>query len=147
MHEKGGFLMAFTPNTRVYLIDTPLDNKYKNTIHFDDIGDQHSYFFNNKKHEYDNVTYQRKNNSIRVDEHIDNLWDVNYVAYQNGSFNDKWFYAFITRMEYVSDRATDIFIETDVFQTWLFDVEIKESFVVREHVDDDTIGKHLVDEQ
>jgi hypothetical protein len=67
--------------------------------------------------------------------------------YQNSNFGDKWFYAFITKMEYVSDRATDIFIETDVYQTWLFECNLKDSFVIREHVKDDTIGKHLVDEQ
>lgn len=141
--------MAFTPNSRVYLIDTPLDNKYKNTIHFDDIGDQHTYFAGraNNGHAFEGVTYQRKDNMIVVDEHIDNLWDANYVMYQNANFNNKWFYAFITRMEWGSDRSTKVYIETDVFQTWLFDVEIKESFVVREHVDNDTIGKHLVDEQ
>jgi hypothetical protein len=139
--------MAFTPLSKVYLIDTPLDNTYKNTIHFDDIGDQHLYFFNHKLHEFEGVTYMRKDNYFDVREHIDNLWNVNYAAYQNYNFGTKWFYAFITKMEYINDHTTRIFIETDVYQTWLFDVQIKPSFVVREHVADDTIGKHLVDEQ
>jgi hypothetical protein len=139
--------MAFTPSSRVYLLDTPLDNKYKNQIHFTNSANQYSYFFAQRKHYFEGVTYQRKNNIIRVDEHIDNLWNVNYVMYQNTNFNSKWFYAFITKMEYVSDRATDIHIETDVYQTWLFACSIKKSFVVREHVNDDTIGLHLVDEQ
>lgn len=139
--------MAFTPSSRVYLLDTPLDNTYKNTLHFATLANQQKYFLARVKHEFEGVTYQRKNNIIRVDKHIDDLWNVNYVMYQNTNFNTKWFYAFINNMEYVSDRATDIFIETDVYQTWLFDVELKKSFVVREHVDNDTIGAHLVDEQ
>lgn len=139
--------MAFSPHTRVYLLGTPLDNKYKNELLFDLPISQYNYFIARKKHEFTDVTYQRKDNKISVDAHIDTLWDSNYVMYQNTNFGNKWFYAFILKMEYVSDRTTDIFIETDVFQTWLFDIEIQPSFVVREHVADDTIGKNLVDEQ
>lgn len=139
--------MAFTPNSKVYLLDTPLDNKYKNTLHFLTQSAQYNYFIGTQKHTFEGVTYQRKNNVIRVDAHIDTLWDSNYVMYQNTNFGSKWFYAFITKMEYVSDRATDIHIETDVYQTWLFDTTLKKSFVVREHVANDAIGANLVDEQ
>lgn len=140
--------MAFTPNSKVYLLDTPLDNKYQNEIHFTTKEAQTAYFLSRIKHdEFEGVTYLRKDNVIRVDGHIDYLWDSNYVMYQNSNFGSKWFYAFITKKEYVSDRATDVYIETDVYQTWLFDCELKTSFVVREHVADDSIGAHLVDEQ
>lgn len=139
--------MAFSPLTRVHLIDAPLDNKYKNELLFDHLIGQQGYFQARIKHTFNNITYQRKDNKIIVNENIDNLWDSNYVMYQNANFNDKWFYAFITKMEWLSDHSTAVYIETDVFQTWLFDIEIQESFVVREHVSDDTIGKHLVDEQ
>lgn len=138
--------MAFTPSSRVYLLDTPLDNTYKNELRFTTREGQYSYFMGRTKHSFEGVTYQRKNDVMRVDAHIDSLWDVNYVMYQNTNFGTKWFYAFITKMEYVSDRATDIFIETDVYQTWFFEFSIEECFVVREHVADDTRGLHLKDE-
>jgi hypothetical protein len=139
--------MAFTPNSTVYLLDTPLDNTYKNTLHFESKTEQYNYFLSCLKHSFEGVTYQRKDNSIRVNKNIDALWNSNYVMYQNENFSSKWFYAFITKMEYVSANVTDIFIETDVYQTWLFDTKLKKSFVVREHVKDDTIGSNLVDEQ
>lgn len=41
---------------------------------------------------------------------------------------------------------TNIYIETDVFQTWQFDFIYKRSFVEREHVNDDTIGLHTIPE-
>ena len=41
---------------------------------------------------------------------------------------------------------TNIYIDTDVFQTWQFDFIYKRSFVEREHVNDDTIGKHTYPE-
>ena len=138
--------MVFTPISAVYLLDVPLDNTQKNQLYFETVGAQYGYFTSRIVKSFNYVTYIRKDNKIRVQEEIDNLWNCNYVMYQNGNFANKWFYGFITRMEYVNESTTDLYIETDVFQSWLFDVTINDSFVVREHVKDDTIGKHLVDE-
>ena len=139
--------MAFTPMSAVYLLDTPLDNTNKNQLLFSTVGAQWEYFKGRIKHTFEYVTYQRKDNTIRVNKHIDDLWNVNYVMYQNGNFSNKWFYAFINKMEYISDNVTEIYIETDVYQTWLFETTLKPSFVVREHVRNDTIGANMVDEQ
>lgn len=138
--------MAFTPHTVVYLLDTPLSNDYKNQIHFPDKSSQYSYFSGRIKHTLRDVTYQRKDNVIKADMNIDDLWNVNYVMYQNKNFGSKWFYAFITDMKFVSGNCTEIMIETDVYQTWLEEVDLLSSFVVREHVTDDGIGKNLLDE-
>ena len=139
--------MAFTPMSTVYLLDTPLDKDNKNQLHFSNVHNQFSYFKTRVKHTFESVTYQRKDNRIRVNKNIDHLWDVNYVMYQNANFANKWFYAYITRMEYVSDVVTDIFIDTDVYQSWLEETTLKASFVIREHVINDTIGFNMVDEQ
>jgi hypothetical protein len=130
----------------VYLLDTPLDNTYKNQLHFDLISEQRQYFNGRIKHKFDDVTYNRKDSVIRVNKNIDLLYNSNYVMYCNVPMSNHYFYAFITKMDYVSENVTDIHIETDVYQTWMFDVDLKKSFVVREHVSDDTIGKHRVDE-
>ena len=52
--------------------------------------------------------------------------------YQNANYGDKWFYAFIVNMKYISDYTTEIEILTDAFQTWQFDIIFKQSFVERE---------------
>lgn len=54
--------------------------------------------------------------------------------YQNENYGKKWFYAFITNMTYENDGMTSITIATDVFQTWQFDINFKESFVEREMI-------------
>lgn len=138
--------MAFTPNSTVYLLDIPLDNGYKNQIHFSSLSAQYSYFSNHVKHRFNDVTYQRKDNTIQVNKNIDDLWNVSYVMYRNDNFNTKWFYAFITKMEYVNANVTSISIETDVYQTWLQECTLKKSFVVREHVNNDIIGVNIIDE-
>lgn len=138
--------MTFTPTSAVYLLDIPLDNTNKNQLYFDTANEQYTYFLSRVKKVFAQVTHIRKDNKIRVQEEIDNLWNCNYVMYQNDSISNKRFYCFITKIEYVNENTTDLYIETDVFQTWLFDITINKSFVVREHVRNDTIGTNLVDE-
>ena len=52
-------------------------------------------------------------------------------------------------MEYVSDYNTKISISTDVFQTWQFNIQFKESFIEREmiNVDEDIPGANLLPER
>ena len=37
-------------------------------------------------------------------------------------------------MRYINDGMTEILIQTDVYQTWQFDITFKESFVEREMI-------------
>ena len=78
--------------------------------------------------------------------HIDTILEYNYCIYQNDNYSNKWFYAFIANMKYINDNNTEITIKTDVFQTWQFDIIYKNSFIEREHVNNDTIGLNTVDE-
>ena len=66
--------------------------------------------------------------------------------YQNDKWSDKWFYAFIKNVTYDNTGMSYIEIETDVWQTWMFDITFKNSFIEREHVNDDTFGLHTVPE-
>lgn len=138
--------MAGVNITKVYLLDVPLENDYKNTLYFTSKANQQAYFQSRIQKSYTDFSYQRKDFKIRVPDHIDNLYNCNYVMYQNSAYSNKWFYAFITKLEYVDDGRTDIYIETDCIQTWYFDFEVKQSFVEREHVSDDTVGLHTVPE-
>lgn len=133
--------------TEVRLLSVPLENDYLHTIYFPDKATQETYFKGKTKHTMQNCTYQRADNYIRFDKPIENVINSNYVMYRNTAFSDKWYYAFITKMEYKDDTVTLVYIETDVIQTWLFDYTVKPSFVEREHVIDDRIGANTVPEQ
>jgi hypothetical protein len=138
--------MAFVPSSVVYLLNTPLDKTYKNQIYFTSKDSQEDYFISCRVKSYADFTYLRKDNIIRVPAHADELYNCNYVMYRNSSYGTRWFYCFITDIKYVNDGCTELTIETDVFQTWLFDVTFMRSFVVREHVSDDSIGAHIIQE-
>lgn len=132
--------------TKVYLLNVPLESDYKNTLYFANANDQQAYFQTRIVRSYTDFSYQRKDHVIRIPEEYDDIYHVNYVMYQNTAYSNKWFYAFITELRYVNDGMTEATIETDVMQTWMFDYTIKESFVEREHVNDDTIGLHTYPE-
>lgn len=132
--------------TKVYLLNVPLESDYKNTLYFANASAQQSYFQSCIQKSYTDFSYQRKDHIIRVPAQFDTLVNCNYVMYQNTAYSNKWFYAFITKMEYIDDGRTDVHIETDVMQTYMFDITIKSSFVEREHVNNDTIGDHTVPE-
>lgn len=138
--------MAVTPHTNLRLIKLPIELDSKNQLTFGSITTQTNYFLSLNHLEVDNFTYQRRDNVIRYPEHIDNIIMFNYVMYRNDNYTNKWFYAFITNMRYINDNMTEIEIKTDVFQTWQFNLEYKQSFVEREHVTDDTIGLHTIPE-
>ena len=140
--------MAITPQTTLRLIKVPLNLDNKNQITFQTELAQRQYFLSLPHIEIDEISYQRKDSVIYFPEHIDNLIEYNYVMYLNENYTNKWFYAFITNMEYENDYNTKISITTDVFQTWQFDLQFKESFIEREmiNVNDDIPGANLIPE-
>lgn len=143
--------MLIAPDSTIrFYSGIPLDNTYNHTLWFDSIDWQNSYFHygNNKlKRTVTGSTYQRVNNNrIRVPFSADELYDCNYLAFQNTGFGNKWFYAFVNKVEYVNNRTCEVEFEIDVMQTYLFDIDLGQCYVEREHSSVDTIGSNIVDE-
>lgn len=132
--------------TKVHLLSIHLENDYKHTLFFESESAQSTYFQGKIEHSFTDFTYQRKDNKIRIGVEYDTIFNCNYVMYQNTAYSNKWFYCFITDMKYISEGVTEIYIETDVIQTYMFDIEIKKSFIEREHTKDDTTGLNTVPE-
>lgn len=140
-------MSVITPSSDLYLIRSPLEADMKHQLDFANEEAQFTYFTTNlDKKYYDEFTYIRKDNMIKVNECIDDILTYNYIIYRNESYGSKWFYAFITRMEYVNNETTAIYFSLDVWQTWQFNLVLRRSFVEREHVDDDSVGLHTIDE-
>ena len=139
-------MITITPQGQVYLCKTPLENDYKNQLTFANANSQLTYFNSTIQKTFDNYTYIKKDNVVKVGANIDEIIDCNYLFYKNTGFTNKRYFCFITNMEYVSENCTQITFETDCYQTWLFQIEYKQSFVEREHVNDDTVGLHTVPE-
>lgn len=134
--------MYIQPNTVIKILQgVPLDNTYKHTIYFSNKTAQQTYFNTKVVKTFTNLSYQRVNRSVcRLPICADEIYNCNYMMFQNTSFGNKFFYAFITGVEYVSNDVCEVQFEIDVIQTWQTDIQFKECYVVREHAMSDNIG-------
>lgn len=143
-------MTAVTPDSKIRLIKCPLRLDDNNQITFSNVSAQTTYF-QSLPYIYENdMTYVRKDGVIRIGTSdsvkYEDILEYNYCMYQNTHYENKWFYAYVTKVEYINDGRCDVTIETDAFQTWQFDLVYKNSFIEREHVNDDTRGAHTVPE-
>ena len=140
--------MYITPQTNIRLLrNCPCDPDYTNTLHWYSVAAQTAYFQSLTKYNLNNYSYTRyANNKLRVEILADNLYDVNYMMFQNSAFGSKWFYAFITNIEYLNNVTTEITFEIDEMQSWYLDYTLNRCFVERQHSLTDEIGDNILPE-
>ena len=147
--------MVIVPDSDIILIKSPLKLDNYNQMTFSNATSQYNYFISLPHLEYDGCTYVRKDGVIRYDTdkevnpnapRFEDLLGYNYCMYRNDSYSNKWFYAYVSDIKYINDGMSEVTIETDVFQTWQFDLNYMNSFIEREHVSDDSVGLHTFPE-
>ena len=139
--------MTIEPQSNIKLLsNVPLDNTYKDTLTFGSLSAQSSYFSGKARYSFSSCRYQRETGQMFVECNAEDVFDCNYVMFQNANFGSKWFYAFIQRIDYLNPKTTAITFELDVLQTWYYEYTVKECFVEREHVANDAIGANTVPE-
>lgn len=152
--------MYIAPNSTIcFLRNVPLDTTFDHTLWFTNEVTQRWYFTTKIKptttdpilgtysFEVGNTTYQRYGKGVlRVQIPSDLLYDCNYLMFQNTSYGSKWFYAFITKVDYVNNVTSSVQYMIDPMQTWYFDYTLMDSFVDREHSSTDVIGENIYPE-
>lgn len=151
--------MAYiAPNTTVQFLNVPFDTDYENTMYFASLAAQGVYMDSKviSGLTVGSNSYQRKGRGvIRVgwvadttsgNSVIKNLYNANYMRYKNTNYENKWFYAFVTHVEYINNNTCDVFFSIDVMQTYLFDYTMLECFIERQHTVTDDVGEHTVPE-
>ena len=140
--------MNIAPDSKIYFLQNiKLDDGYINTLNWSSLADQERYFRSNTYVFVDALSYIRyADGVIRIKGSMRTFYKCNYMMFQNTSFENKWFYAFIKKIEYVNNSTVEITYDIDVFQTWFAVPRFNNVFVEREHVADDTVGKHTIDE-
>lgn len=83
---------------------------------------------------------------IRVQCNIGDINMADYLFYLEPSYENRWFYCFITNILYINDNVTEIHFIEDVFMTWCNDMTLGSSFVVRESTASDTKYSDLFDQ-
>lgn len=120
----------------------PWDNTYTDVRKFGSLGEQSAYIASKAVKTFNEVSYQRPNSTVtsqrppltcRVNAVADDLYNCNYMMFQNSNFGTKWFYAFIKQVNYINPNNTEIVYVLDHYQTWCFDYQVLPSYVLREH--------------
>ena len=100
--------MYITPNSNIWILHgCPLDAGYEQTIIFDNAANQRAWFTEFEKIALAGYSYQRVNaNTLRVGLPAAQLYDCNYMIFQNTSYSNKYWYAFIEKVNYINDNVT-----------------------------------------
>lgn len=85
-------------------------------------------------------------NTINVQVPYKDAMYCNYIAFKNPKFGNKWFFGFVNDVRLISPLVTEITWELDVWATWFDKFNVGKAFIEREHVSDDTFGKHTIPE-
>lgn len=141
--------MHIQPNSTVRLIkDCPIDSSYTDTIYFTDAEAQFNYFS-----ELDGITlqplsYVRANDGvIRIEADIGTVYNVNYMMFRNTSFENHWFYAFVTAINYINNAVAEIHFSLDIIQSWFIQSgNLEQCYVEREMPATDNIGDNIKNE-
>lgn len=123
-----------------------MDRDYNNVLSYSE-SNMLSLVQTNQVASANNYSFIRKNKN-RISTHFtySQCLQCNYMAFQNTDYSSKWFFAWIDEVIYKNDGATEIVYTVDEWSTWFDYWQKKPCFVVREHVNDDTIGLHTVPE-
>ena len=134
-------------NSKIILChNIKLDKSYKNVLDYTE-QQMVTLCYDNEVGHRDNYSFIKPDaNVVEVDFTYNECLTANYIAFQNPYYANKWFFAFIDKVEYRNNNLTRIYFTVDVFATWFDYWDTKRCFVLREHVNDDTLGLHTIDE-
>lgn len=138
----GVYNNQFTPETQIYILKGVECDAMNNTYWgvYENKEEQLQFFLNNFDYKvFNDFTYQRANGVVNIEGDFDEIRKYNYLIYKNrkAGAGNKWIYCFITQVGYVSDSVCSISFETDVMQTWRFEIEdsFLPSYIAYEHRD------------
>ena len=149
--------MAYTGKLQLFR-GIPLNIDNEDTFYFASRSAQDNYFYGQMDTRLtfgaEDFKFVREDGYVKVSRPHDYLENCNYMRFQNqldaGGYQTvpKWYYAFITGIDYINDTTTGIHFVIDVLQTWLpnIDYQLNDCFIVREHATSDKIGENLATE-
>lgn len=116
-------LPNYSPSGIIRMGCVPWDNSYSNVRLYNSLSEQESDISSLMTVTTSDYAYIARNRRLKVSIHADRLYHVNYCMYRNVSLTDGWIYCFVTDVEYVNDNTTELTLETDIFQTYMYGVD------------------------
>lgn len=134
-----------TPQSTIYVCSgVRLDSRYDHSIYFGSKSAQEEYFAGKVVRTFSAYSYLRKSWPLEVQASMEDAKTWSYLFFRNGT--GKTYYYFINNVEYKNNGSIVLSLELDVIQTYLFDFDLLDCFIERQHTTTDGIGEHTVDE-
>lgn len=135
-------------NSTLDLVNVPWDNAYRSVVRFPNRGALDTYIDSvsgsttQPGKTITGMSYLRADQPILLEDPFNNFWQYNYVRVSNPpqpveegeAEQPRSFYYFITGVRHVAPNTTEITVQLDVYQTFIYDVNFGESYVERGHV-------------
>lgn len=100
--------------------------------------------------QFTRYSYIRQTQSIKVETDtafpMESIIECNYLSFINAQHENKRYYGWIDRIEYVNEKTVEIFFTLDYWSTYYPDLIKLPVFVEREHVNDDSFGANSAPE-
>lgn len=141
--------MAYIPPNSTVQYFSDLGLSRDDTLYFDSVSSKNAYFNNlTKIATEESLTYvSREKGVIRSSLPMSTAINIGYIRYKNTNFENFWFYAFVTDVEYINNGLTEIHFEIDNMMTYMGVFTLGECFVERQHTIGDNIGDNICDER
>lgn len=139
-------MAIYTPNSKIRLLNVTWDSSNRYSVDWLNLSAQTTWMTSKSVQVESRGSFVTGDNYVILNGNINSFYQYNYMMYQNTHYNNKWFYAFITKLEFVNENATKFYLDQDVWQTWQFDIHVRQCYIEREHTLRDEIGQHVVPE-
>lgn len=133
---------VWSADSVITLCNVPWDALYKDVVRFASRSALNTYLNNlpSPRVQISNVNYARINEPIRLNIPLNSLLRYNYVRVSNplqpGTSGDvqRDYYYFITSARHVNPSVTEVIVQLDVMQTFMYDITVNSAFVERGHI-------------
>lgn len=133
---------VWTAGTQIDLVNVPFNNDYRDTVMFTSRTALNKYIdgLSPAGISIDNLTYVRPNIPIRVSVPFNRAIRYNYLRASNpvqpisNSDIQKDFYYFILDARYIAPDVTELVLQLDEWQTFIYDVTFGNCYVERGHI-------------
>ena len=127
-------------NSRIILCSgIKLDRNYINVLSYTE-QQMLNLCLEHKVAELQDCSFIRSKGTIQCDFTYSQGLQSNYIAFQNPDYSNKWFFAWIDDIMWKGEHNIEISYTVDSWSTWFEYWQKKPCYVLREHVNDDTIG-------
>lgn len=124
------------PNSEIWIINgVPITSDYEHSLWFASRDEQINYYKNHSHVHITSMSYARTGaNSLKVEVPLSSIVNANYLMFINPNYENRYFFAFINKVEYISDTTTQIIYTMDWLQSYITSLQFGQCFVEREHV-------------